>query len=118
MLYSLKFILLIFDLNRIGSECGMRSTRKGTCPLKGGWLVGWLMVFHQWAAIRDAFLPVQPSLNLCLVCHRRGRDGGGLLRRVPGSVSQGHFVHISFVARSRSWSVLPRPKVADSQRLT
>ena len=77
----------------------VHSPERGHVPRN---VVGWLMVFPQWAAIRDAFLPLQQSLKLCPVCHRRCEGDGGGLRSPRGPVSHGHFVHISSAPGSRS----------------
>ena len=68
------------------------------------------MVSHQWAAIRDAFLPVHlltVPLVPCLSPPPLGwpvGDSGGLRRRVLGLVSHGQPVHFSFAPRSRRQS--------------
>ena len=111
----------VFDLNRIGLECGMRSTSKGDMSSERELVVGWLVDgFHQWAAIRDAFLPAQPTIPQLVPClsppppHSRGWPATVV---VLGSVSHGHSVYISSAPESRSPSLHSRPKVAHSQRL-
>ena len=86
-------------------------------------VVGWLVDgFHQWAAIRDAFLPAQPTIPQLVPClsppppHSRGWPRPATVV-VLGSVSHGHSVYISSAPESRSPSLHSRPRVAHLQRL-
>ena len=115
----------VFDLNRIGLECGMRSTSKGDMSSERELGVGWFPSMGGNSRRVPSCPTNHPSTCALSVTAAAlsgmAGDGGGprlsLSFCVLGPVSHGHSVYISSAPESRSPSLHSRPKVTHLQRL-